>query len=168
MQSSINLTLQAAMVNAEQLEQILIDMGYADAITAIISSKAYSQMDADKQTKVAKKFKDYAYAMAMSNLTGEKADKKYYLYNSVGATDISLYLTEIGGITADKDKQGNITTTRKEKVHKYIEHLKLSKEQKYILMYLAGYTPTEEGKKYVENYLRKNGFTAKELDNLWD
>jgi hypothetical protein len=167
-QALINTTMQSAMVSAEQFEQILIDMGYTDSIQAILKSKAYNNMDEEMQTKVAKKFKDYSYAMAMSTLTGEKTDAKYYLYNSIGAEDISIYLTEISGITADKDKKGNVTTTRKEKVHKYIEHLKLSKEQKYILMYLAGYTPTEEGKKYVEKYLSKNSFTAKELEKLWE
>lgn len=167
-QALINTTMQSAMVSAEQFEQILIDMGYTDSIQAILKSKAYNNMDEETQTKVAKKFKDYSYAMAMSTLTGEKTDAKYYLYNSIGAEDISIYLTEISGITADKDKKGNVTTSRKEKVHKYIESLKLSKEQKYILMYLAGYTPTEEGKKYVEKYLRKNSFTAKELEKLWE
>ena len=167
-QALINTTMQSAMLNAEQFEQILLNMGYADSIAAIIKSKAYNGMDEETQAKVAKRFKDYSYAMAMSKLTGEKTEPKYYLYNSIGAENASIYLTEINDIEADKDKKGNVTTTRKEKVHKYIESLKLSKEQKYILMYLAGYTPTEGGKKYVENYLRKNGFTAKELEKLWD
>lgn len=167
-QELINDTLQAAMINAENFEQILMNMGYTDSLSVIINSNAYKNMDEDTQKKVARRFKTYSYQMAMSALTSAKAEKKYYLYDAVGAENVSIYLTEINDITADEDKKGNVTKTRKEKVHKYIESLKLSKEQKYILMYLAGYKPNEEGKAYVENYLRKSGFTAKELENLWE
>ena len=167
-QELINDTLQAAMINAETFEQILMDMGYTDALAVIINSNEYKNMDEDTQKKVAQRFKTYSYQMAMSTLTGEKTEGKYYLYNAVGAEKTAIYLTEINDIEADEDKKGNVTKTRKEKVHKYIESQKLSKEQKYILMYLAGYKPNDEGKAYVEKYLKKNGFTAKELEKLWD
>ena len=167
-QELINDTMQAAMINAETFEQILMDMGYTDALAVIINSNEYKNMDEDTQKKVAQRFKTYSYQMAMSTLTGEKTEGKYYLYNAVGAEKTAIYLTEINDIEADEDKKGNVTKTRKEKVHKYIESQKLSKEQKYILMYLAGYKPNDEGKAYVEKYLKKNGFTAKELEKLWD
>lgn len=170
LQATINATLQASMISVEEMEQILINLGYEESVASLLKNKGYAALSTEDKTKAAQRLKTYTYEMAMSNLTGLKAENtKYYLYDSIGASATAVYLTEINKIESDKDKNGKvIANSRKEKVHAYIQKLKITKEQKYILMYLAGYTPTAEGKQYVEKHLKNKGFSDEEVKKIWE
>jgi hypothetical protein len=168
-QSLINGTLSSSIENAKAFEQILIDSRFEEAISVLTSSNAYKKMDETTQKYAYNKLVEYYYEACNSVLNNTKVGYKYALYGSVNATDIVLYLADIKNIEADKDKKGNtISGSRKEKVHKYIQSLRLTAQQKYILMYLAGYKPTEAGQKTVEAYLKKQGYKAEEISDLWN
>ena len=168
-QATINTVLQSATQNVEKLEQILIDLGYEDLSVKLLKNAAFKKFDEKQQVSATQKFTDYYYASAMAELVGEKKDVKYYFYDEVGGADTAIYLTEIAAITSDKDKNGkSIANSRKTKVHNYIEKLKISALQKYMLMYLAGYTPSENGKQKIEQYLTKKGYKQEDLVGLWD
>lgn len=168
-QATINTVLQSATQNVEKLEQILIDLGYEDLSVKLLKNAEFKKFDEKQQVSATQKFTDYYYASAMAELVGEKKDVKYYFYDEVGGADTAIYLTEIAAITSDKDKNGkSIANSRKTKVHNYIEKLKISALQKYMLMYLAGYTPSENGKQKIEQYLTKKGYKQEDLVGLWD
>ena len=168
-QATINTVLQSATQNVEKLEQILIDLGYEDLSVKLLKNAAFKKFDEKQQVSATQKFTDYYYASAMAELVGEKKDVKYYFYDEVGGADTAIYLTEIAAITSDKDKNGkSIANSRKTKVHNYIEKLKIPALQKYMLMYLAGYTPSENGKQKIEQYLTKKGYKQEDLVGLWD
>ena len=167
-QGLINATLSSSVDMADEFEQALIDNQYEQAVAVLTSSKAYTKLDEKSQTYASNKMNEYYYEMCKAEVSGTKPSMKYALYTSMNAPDLVVYLSNINNIEADKDKKGNtISGSRKEKVHKYIQGLRLSAQQKNILMYLAGYKPTDAGQKTVEAYLTKQGYTAKEVDELW-
>ena len=169
LQSLINGTLASSIESASDFEQLLIDSGFERATATLEGSKAYQKMDENARNSAYNKLVDYYYNACLSRANGAKLGTKYELYGTINATDIVMYLTNISNIEADKDKKGNtVQGSRKAKVQQYIEGLRLSADQKYILLYLAGYTPTDKGKSAISKYLMNNGYTQKELNDLWN
>lgn len=168
LQGLINATLSSSVDMADEFEQLLINSGFEQAVGILGNNATYKKMDEKAQNSAYNKLTEYYYEACLANLNGAKLGTKYTLYGAINATDIVVYLTEIGNIESDKDKKGNtIQGSRKEKVQKYIQGLKLTAQQKYILSYLAGYSPTDNGKSAISKYLKNNGYTPKEVNNLW-
>ena len=167
-QALINKTLAAAIVNAEEFEQIVIDCGYEQAAVALVKNATYQAFDSAQQTSAARKLCDYYYEKAYAEISGERYAIKYYLYDAIGGDRAAVYLTAISAIESDKDAKGQtIANSRKKKVHAYIEKLRLTAMQKYMLMCLAGYVPTDTGKTQIERHLRAKGFSTEEIKALW-
>lgn len=168
-QSLINATLSSSVDMADEFEQLLINSGFEQAVGILWNNSTYKKMDEKAQNSAYSKLTEYYYEACLARLNGAKLGTKYTLYGSINATDLVVFLTEIGNIESDKDKKGNtIQGSRKEKVQKYIQGLKLTAQQKYILSYLAGYSPTDNGKSAISKYLKNNGYTQKEVNDLWN
>lgn len=167
-QGLINATLSSSVDMADEFEQLLIDSGFEKSVGILLNNSTYKKMDEKAQNSAYSKLTEYYYEACLARLNGAKLGTKYTLYGSINATDLVVFLTEIGSIESDKDKKGNtIQGSRKEKVQKYIQGLKLTAQQKYILSYLAGYSPTDNGKSAISKYLKNNGYTQKEVNDLW-
>ena len=168
-QSLINATLSSSVDMADNFEQLLIDSKFEQAVGLLESNSNYQKMDENARNSAYNKLVDYYYNVCLSRLNNTKVDTKYTLYGAINATDIVVYLTDINNIESDTDKKGNVIQgSRKEKVQKYIQGLKLTAQQKYILSYLAGYAPTDNGKSAISKYLKNNGYTQKEITELWN
>jgi hypothetical protein len=167
-QSLINATLSSSVDMADEFEQLLINSGFEQAVGILLNNSTYKKMDEKAQNSAYSKLTEYYYEACLARLNGAKLGTKYTLYGAINATDIVVYLTDINNIESDTDKKGNVIQgSRKEKVQKYIQGLKLTAQQKYILSYLAGYAPTDNGKSAISKYLKNNGYTQKEVNNLW-
>ncbi len=164
-QALINETLKNAVEQGDNFEQRLIDSGYEADAEKLLGNTIFKKLSEKKQASAAQKFSDYYYSKISSELSGERLSVKYNFYQEIGAVDTAIYLTEISEIEADLDKNGNtVSGSRKQKVHNYIDKLKLSALQKYMLLILAGYKPVESGKEKIKAYLKKVGFTEDEID----
>lgn len=167
-QGLINATLSSSVDMADNFEQLLINSGFEQAVGILGNNATYKKMDEKAQNSAYNKLTEYYYEACLARLNGAKLGTKYTLYGAINATDIVVYLTDIGNIESDTDKKGNVIQgSRKEKVQKYIQGLKLTAQQKYILSYLEGYAPTDNGKSAISKYLKNNGYTQKEVNNLW-
>ena len=145
MQALINETLKSAINGSTEFEQILIDSGYEKSAVALAENPIYLEMDEKQQTSAARKLTDYYYAVAYSKISGGDYDNKYKLYEKIGIDKVAVYLIEISAIESDKEDNGKtVAGSRKKKVLQYIEQLKLSATQKYILLYLAGYSLSDD------------------------
>ena len=166
-QELINQTLAAAISGVEDFEQLLIDMDYEAAATALAQNKLYADFSEKQRTSAAKKLTDYYYAKAYSKLSGERYSYKYYLYDCVGGEKAATYLTAIAAIEGEKDSKGKtVANSRKKKIVAYIEDLRLSALQKYVLLLLAGYTPSDTGQGLIMKYLTEQGFTKAEIEEI--
>jgi hypothetical protein len=167
-QSLINGTLSSSIDAADEFEQLIINSGFEQAVALLEGSSEYQRMEQNVRSSAYNRMVDYYYEVCLSALTNKKLDTKYVLYGALNAPDLMIYLTDINNIESDKDKKGNtIQGSRKEKVQKYIQGLKITVQQKYILSYLAGYAPTNNGKSAISKYLKQNGYTKKEVNDLW-
>lgn len=169
LQALLNGSLSLLTENVKTFEQIVIDEKFAENFSNLIYSDMYNEFDEKKKDSAYNKAMNYYYELYMAKMTDTKLKPKYALYGAIGANETSLYLTEIAKIESDKDRKGNtIAGSRKKKVQRYIQGLKLSAQQKNILLYLAGYKPTEMGQAVVRSYLLKQGYRAKEINDLWN
>jgi hypothetical protein len=156
------------MDNVEDFEEIVIEDNFAENFSTLMNSSMYKEFDDKKKNSAYSKALSYYYETYIAKMKGVKVTPKIELYNVVGANDTALYLAEISGIESDKDKNGNtIQGSRKTKVYKYIQSLPLTAQQKNVLMYLAGYKPTDSGKGQINRYLQTQGYSSKEIAGLW-
>jgi hypothetical protein len=58
--------------------------------------------------------------------------------------------------------------TRKEAVQKYINKLPIPRNEKFLLMYLAGYKLPEDKMRIVKNLLRNKGISKTSLKVMFD
>ena len=169
LQALLNGTMAQLTENIENFEDIAIKNGFAEDFSKFIYSDMYTEFDESKKSLAYNKAMDYYYAKYMSEMKGEKLEVKYTLYEAAGANNTALYLAEIAKIESDQDRNGKtIAGSRKKKVEKYLQSQKLSAQQKNILLYLAGYTPTDMGKGTIMRYLIDNGYSRKEVNDLWN
>jgi hypothetical protein len=140
------------------------------AVTKLVNLVQFDKMSQEEQAAAVKFVYSNYYDLAVNNCIKKGSTPKNELLTSVFKAEIlALNLARIKSITTDKDKTGKtISNSRKKKVHDYIESLRLTALQKNVLMYLAGYKPTEAGQKTVEAYLKKQGYKAEEISDLWN
>ena len=99
----------------------------------------------------------YAKAKAIGGNGSNKIENLLILTN--GDVDLAKYISilqKTSSITETKKK------TRKELVIDYINKLQLSKQEKILLMYLAGYSVTGNSQKTLSSYLQSKGASHKD------
>ena len=80
--------------------------------------------------------------------------------NSELISTLSVYMAKINEIEAD-DKQ-----TKKEKVVKFINSLKISKQMKYLLFVTAGYKISEKEESTLKSYLKQKNVDENTINVL--
>ena len=78
------------------------------------------------------------------------------------------HMAYVISMKSDKDKNGNtIYNSRKNKIVKYINSLKVSSAEKYLLMACAGFK-NKNGEQQVKSYISKKGLTKEERDKIME
>ena len=159
-QALLNETLQSATENAVIFEDLVLSSGCEEAWLKLNQNKTFAAMDNAGQKYATNKWVDYYFNKLYAEMVGGKASVETVLYDAIGPETTVLYLTKIKNIESDKDSSGNVIAgSRRKKVMAYIEKLKMSATNKYILMYLAGYKLTDVGQKQVNSYLSTKGYS---------
>jgi hypothetical protein len=115
------------------------------AVAGLISSETYAGFNDAARAAAIKFIQDYYYAAAVETVLGVPAfTAKQLAAQAIPIADLAVYLAAIDTIAADKDKSGNsVAGSRKSKVVKYVNGLKLSRSQKIALLSAAGYKVNE-------------------------
>ena len=125
-----------------------------ETVTKMLNSSDFSKLAADKQSKAINTIYNYYYDKALYNYIGVENDSKQTLLaEAIPIDKLAIYLAELSTFESDKDNQGKaITNTLRDKRYSYINSLKLSAAQKYMLMGYLGYKNTQ-GKNIVTSYV---------------
>jgi hypothetical protein len=95
------------------------------------------------------------YKKKLSELLGV-SDKMVTLLYAINAEDLAILSIATKGITSDTDKAGNaISGSKRKKVIAEVNKLKISTEQKLLLIAAKGYALSEKDKKRLLNYILK-------------
>lgn len=159
---SITYNEEEISLNAKQ-QGIVID-AYSEAANkaeGLINSADWASLSDDAKANALKLLFNYYYYYGINKATGAYADNRTLLLGSaIDITKIASAYGQIAELTADTDKKGNVISgTKKAKVQRLVNSLRLSAAQKYILMGFLGYKNVN-GESTVHTYVRSLGLTG--------
>lgn len=129
-----------------------------------IKSISYNKLSDEQKDKAISMLINSYYSIAKKSHTGEELNNTETLlftgYNNFST--IAPHLAYIKSISSD-DK-----CSRKKLVQKYInQQVNMTRGQKYLIYYLAGYSLNDDNKKLVEKHLKSKGVSPKEIKLLF-
>lgn len=107
------------------------------------------------------------YNLALQDLLGEDLETKTVLFaEAIDVEKLAIIVATANSLTADLDKKGNaISGTRKRKIQAYVNSLKLSAAQKYMVMGYLGFSNLK-GEMQVKAYINRLNLTKSEKEKL--
>lgn len=133
------------------------------AIEALMNVTEYKTLTQEEKAKQIKKIYDlyYSYAKAKTLKTPPTGRAEKLLYYTHGKVNIGKYTNVLNTISSIKETK---TKTRKELVVAYVNKLNgYSKQEKLLILHLAGYKTNEVNQSALTVYLRQNGMNVNEI-----
>lgn len=157
---------------AQQKKLIQVANSAVATNKTIIGSKLYATMSSKAKSAYLKANYNINYIKAIAEIVGvenlKDGDYKKYLFVKSFNSNSKLidYMAYISSIESDVDKNGKVVAnSRKNKIQKYINSLKLSSAEKYLLMSYAGYK-NKYGEAQVKNYLNRQQLSKDEVKKI--
>lgn len=133
-----------------------------EAMELMVVSSQYSGLSDDEKAQAIKKlYGAYYEASKTSVINASEGTKLSKVVKYIDSGKFASYLAKIDGLKA------STTTNKKSVVQSYINRLGISKNEKYLLAHLAGYSISDEAKKAVSTYLRSKGMAYKDSNEYF-
>lgn len=138
-----------------------------EAVASLVSLSQYHSATEDVQAKAINFIYDVYYNLALEGLLGVDLENKNILFaEAIDIEKLALIIATARAMTADTDNNGNaISGTRKAKIQSYINSLRLTAAQKYMIMGYLGYSNTM-GETQVKSYINRLPLTSDEKTQL--
>ena len=138
------------------------------AVEKMIGRRQYGDVDDAVRAKAIKQVYGIYYNRAVEELLGVELEAKNVLFaEAFDPGDLALIVAACGEIRADVGVDGKaISGSRKEKVIKYVESLKLRAAQKYMIMGYLGYRNTT-GRQVVFSYIESLRISKAKKEELF-
>lgn len=138
---------------------------YGQASTAaqkVVSLQTYQKATDEVKAKTLKRIYDMYYNLAVDDLLGTDTEDKTVLFSyAIDPDKLALIVAQAQSLQADTDKSGNpVSGSKKQKIVSYINGLKLTAAQKYMIMGYLGYR-NENGEEQVKAYINRLGALSK-------
>ncbi|MBQ9113915.1 MAG: hypothetical protein IJY05_03225 [Clostridia bacterium] len=169
---SSSITINGESYTMTQKQQAAFKRTYSQSDTAIeklIGKQSFTTLSAKVQADSIKWIYDYYYQKAKEELTGIEDDSKKALFGSyINVETLAVAYGYCKSLDADMDKSGNaIVGTRKAKVVRYLNSLRLTAAEKYMILGYLGYSPVStSASALITTYARKNGASNSEIQEL--
>jgi hypothetical protein len=140
-----------------------------EKVKVLITSNEYKEVEPKIQAQSIKFIYDYYYNLALEDLLGVDLELKNLLFGyAFDIEDLALYVSYARSLESDKDENGKtINGTLKAKIQAYVNSLKLTIAQKYMLMGYLGYT-NKVGKAQVKAYIQRLKLTKEQKAKLFE
>ena len=138
-----------------------------EAVASLVSLSQYHSATEDVQAKAINFIYDVYYNLALEELLGVDLENKNILFaEAIDIEKLALIIATARAMTADTDDSGKaISGTRKAKIQSYINSLRLTAAQKYMIMGYLGYSNTM-GETQVKSYINRLSLTSDEKEQL--
>lgn len=138
-----------------------------EAVASLVSLSQYHSATEDVQAKAINFIYDVYYNLALEELLGVDLENKNILFaEAIDIEKLALIIATARVMTADTDDSGKaISGTRKAKIQSYINSLRLTAAQKYMIMGYLGYSNTM-GETQVKSYINRLPLTSDEKTQL--
>ena len=135
----------------------------------LIASKEYENANDEIKGKALKSLYDYYYEQALLKITNEELSKFGMFAQAIDVYKLSIYTAEISAIKQNYNQlkeTNNLNKTLKEMIIDYINSLKLTAVQKYMLLGYAGYK-NANGVTQVQNYINNLTLSKEQKEQLY-
>ena len=138
-----------------------------EALASLTTLSQYNEADDAIKAKAVNFIFDTYYNLAIQDLLGVELETKNVLFaEAIDIEKLAIIIAMARSLVADTDKNGNaISGSRKAKIQAYINSLKLTAAQKYMIMGYLGYSNTK-GEAQVQAYINKLSLSKKEKAQL--
>lgn len=138
-----------------------------EAVASLVSLSQYYSATEDVQAKAINFIYELYYNLAVEELLGVDLENKNILFaEAIDIEKLALIIATARAMTADTDDSGKaISGTRKAKIQSYINSLRLTAAQKYMIMGYLGYSNTM-GETQVKSYINRLPLTSDEKTQL--
>lgn len=134
---------ETVKLTAQQRSKFKTVYGQANTyIERMMRNKSFGKLSDEKQAKAIKQVYDAYYDKALAETLGVTTDNKLLLVSKfVGMDALSIVLAGISEIQSDYDKNGAVIQgSKKKKVIQYLLQQNLTDAQRLMILYLQGYT----------------------------
>lgn len=159
---SVEIELTAAQTKA--FEKIYVVAN--EKVAALVKTSQYKNASQEAQAKAIEFIYDTYYDMAKNNLTGAGLTKAALFAEAIDIDKLAVILAEARLIEADTKNGVTVSGTKKAKVQKYVNSLRLTAVQKYMIMGYLGYK-NANGADAVKAYIRRLNLSAAEKELLY-
>lgn len=137
------------------------------AVASLVKLSQYESASDEVKAKAIKYIYNVYYNLALQDLLGEDLETKTVLFaEAIDVEKLAIIVATANSLTADLDKKGNaISGTRKRKIQAYVNSLKLSAAQKYMVMGYLGFSNLK-GEMQVKAYINRLNLTKSEKEKL--
>lgn len=166
-----SITVDGETVELTSKQKATFKETYSDAVEAlsgIVSTESYSKASDEVKAKVIKRIWDLYYNLGLEAVTGDALETKAGVFaKAIPIEKLALIIAEASEITSDVDRNGKaISGSRKRKIQRYVQGLKLTAVQKYMIMGYLGYSNTN-GESAVKSYIKTLKMTQAEKELLF-
>ena len=138
-----------------------------EALASLVKLSQYESATDEVKAKAINFIYNVYYNLALQDLLGEDLETKTVLFaEAIDVEKLAIIVATANSLKADVDKKGNVITgTRKKKIQTYINSLKLSAAQKYMIMGYLGFKNLK-GETQVKAYINRLKLTKTEKEKL--
>ena len=133
----------------------------------LVKLQLYRNADEAAQAKAIKFLYDTYYNLALEEAVGVDLESKNVLFaEAIDIEHLAIIYAIASGIEGDKDRKGNVISgSRKAKIEKYVQSLRLTAAEKYLIMGYLGYK-CKNGEAQVKAYVNRLKLTRDEKKKL--
>lgn len=137
------------------------------AVASLIKLSQYEKATDEVKAKAIKYIYNVYYNLALEDLLGVDLETKTVLFaEAIDVEKLAIIIAMANSLTADTDKQGKaISGTKKKKIQAYVNSLRLSAAQKYMIMGYLGFKNLN-GEDTVKAYINRLKLTKSEKEKL--
>lgn len=138
-----------------------------EKVKNMVNASSYEKLEDGAKAKAMNFIYNYYYNLAIEDLLGEDLEMKTILFaEAIPVEQLAMAIAQAQLYTADTDKDGkSISGTRKAKVQSFIQSLKLTATQKYMVMGYLGYS-NKYGEALVKAYINRLNLTKTQKEEL--
>ena len=153
---------KTVQLSAQQIQMFKLAYSQSDkAVRDLMNTGEFQSAMQEEQAALIKKIYDAYYGYAKAKVTGSSESKlAALLAGTNGNLMVGKFIAMLAKMNSIKD---NGKKSRKELVFDYVNSRSLSKAEKTLLLYLAGYGLNDASKKTVRSYLSSKGMQPKKI-----
>lgn len=138
-----------------------------DKVKTMVNTSSYQKLEDGAKAKAMNFIYNYYYNLAIEDLLGEDLETKTILFaEAIPIEQLAMAIAQAQLYTADTDKDGkSISGTKKAKIQSFIQSLKLTATQKYMVMGYLGYS-NKYGEALVWAYINRLNLSKTQKQEL--